>query len=175
MVAALIGMTVSPTIADVARPVPRSGGSRDAITPGGIEAARWIRAHSSPDDVIATNVHCFEIARPPCTTASFWIPGYAERRTLVQGWAYTARANAAPTLDAAVRGPFWDQDLLRRNDAAFTRPTSAGLAWLRDRHGVRWLFLDDRLGRPPATLSSLASLRLHVGNVWVYALSSVDG
>jgi hypothetical protein len=169
-VAAAIGLTVSPTLAslrNVGRPI---AGSYDSIAPGGIEAARFIRERSGPDDLIATNIHCHAPAGTVCLTASFWIPGYAERRVLVEGWAYTAKANEDGTRKSAVHGPFWDQEKLRINDEAFTAPTREGLESLRTKYGVDWLLADERVAPMPGELARLAELRFQSGTVRVYQL-----
>ena len=170
-VAAAIGLTVAPTLASlryVGR--PSAGSAYNSIAPGGIEAARFIRGRSGPDDLIATNIHCHAPAAKVCHTASFWIPGYAERRVLVEGWAYTAKANEDGSPTTAVHGPFWDQEKLRINDAAFTVPTREGLESLRTKYGVQWLLADERVGPVPDKLARLAELRFHSGTVRVYQL-----
>ncbi|WP_424530785.1 hypothetical protein ACOZ38_13420 [Sphaerisporangium viridialbum] len=114
-----------------------------AVPPGALTAGRWLRAHSDPDDLVATNAHCRWGYEDPCDSRHFWVSALSERRVLVEGWTYTA---------ANLRGwrqgqspehiPFWDQELLRANDAAFTAPSEAVLQRLRDRYGVRWLFFE---------------------------------
>jgi hypothetical protein len=129
-----------------------------------VDAARWVRDHSAPGDVVATNVHC--LATGPndyCDPRSFWLSAYAERRVLVEGWAF------APRVTDSGDWAFWDPDLLRRNDAAFTAPTRAGLAFLRD-HGVKWLVVDQRVGQESPELASLATRRYHNGRLAVYEL-----
>ncbi|WP_112241455.1 hypothetical protein [Kribbella monticola] len=184
-VAALLGLTVSPTIASLQRFANPGGSTYESIAPGGIEAARFIRRQSGPDELIATNIHCHrptstvaggglsvgKRADQRCHSGSFWIPGYAERRVLVEGWAYTAKANNhADTSSEALYSPFWDQEKLRLNDAAFTTPTREGLATLHTKYGVNWLFADSRVNPIPDTLSKLAELRFHSGTVSVYQL-----
>jgi hypothetical protein len=130
-----------------------------------IEAARWTREHSSPQDVIVTNVHCLVIRDGWCDPRSFWLSAYAERRVLIEGWAF------APRVAALGLVPFWDEDLLRRNDEAFTAPTDAGLRELRDGHHVRWLVVDRTVGVEAPELASLARLRFDNGRMAVYELS----
>jgi hypothetical protein len=170
LVATALGLTVSPTPHALLHPRPQPTlVTRVTVTPGGIEAARWIRAHSEPDDRIATNVHCLVPARPPCPSASFWIPAYAERRVLLQGWAYTSESNRSGDFLSAMAGPFWDPALLERNDLVFTAPTRRGLARLRFGDKVRWLLMDDRIpGASPSRLAKLAPLRYRSGHAWVF-------
>ncbi|MDG4832473.1 hypothetical protein O7627_24650 [Solwaraspora sp. WMMD1047] len=130
-----------------------------------IDAARWTRDQSRPDDVIATNVHCLAIRNGWCDSRTFWLSAYAERRVLVEGWGFAPRvATTGPYT------PFWDEDLLRRNDAAFSAPTADGLAELRDRHGVRWLVVDRSIGVESPELAGLATLGFDNGRLAVYRL-----
>lgn len=130
-----------------------------------IEAARWMRDHSRPDEVVATNAHCNQVVRGWCDARSFWLSAYGERRVLVEGWAFAPRVAAlGPYI------PFWDEELLRRNDAAFADPSPAGLAELRDRHGVRWLVVDRQVDEESPRLRELARLRFDNGRMAVYEL-----
>lgn len=132
-----------------------------------VEAARWVRAHSAPDDVLATNVHCRVVTDGWCDARSFWLSGYAERAVLVEGWAFAPRMVGLP---GGAYAPFWDTERLRLNDAAFTAPTAAGLAELRDRYGVRWLVLDRTVTAEPPTLPTLATLRFRNTRISVFHL-----
>jgi hypothetical protein len=189
-VAALIGMTVAPSVVSLQKFANPSLASSETIAPGGIEAARFIRGQSGRNDLIATNIHCRQALAPStesvpvgaagktkvkgrgCQTASFWIPGYAERRVLVEGWGYTGRANNGATSGLqALWGPYWDPQKLRLNDQAFTNPTRQVLETLRTRYGVRWLLADERVNPSPPELDRLAQLRFRAGTVRVYQLS----
>jgi hypothetical protein len=128
-----------------------------------VDAARWVRDHSAPDDVLATNVHCLGWWGDLCDARSFWLSAYAERSVLVEGWAFAPR-------QAGGLAPFWDADLLRRNDEAFTAPTAAGLRDLRERHAVRYLVVDREVGREAPELAGLAPLRFDNGRLAVYEL-----
>lgn len=129
-----------------------------------VEAARWVREHSSPDDVVATNVHCLQVISGYCDTRTFWLSAYAERRVLVEGWAF------APRVAGSAFAEFWDPELLRRNDEAFTAPTAQGLRGLREL-GVRWLVVDRTVGAEAAGLGELARARFDNGRMAVYELS----
>jgi hypothetical protein len=130
-----------------------------------VEAARWTRDHSSPKDVIATNAHCLQVVDGWCDARSFWLSAYSERRVLVEGWSFAPRVAALGAYT-----PFWDQDLLRRNDEAFTLPTADGLRALRQRDGVRWLVVDRSVGAEAADLRTLARLSFDNGRMAVYEL-----
>ncbi|WP_027341277.1 hypothetical protein [Hamadaea tsunoensis] len=141
------------------------------IPRGGVEAARWLRDHSSPDDLVATNVHCLMV-RGRCDNRSFWVSAYAERRMLVEGWAY------APTwYPLAVKAvpdyhvlPYWKPQVLADNDAVFAHPTKENVARLRQEYGVRWLFVDKRLTPNWADLKEYANLVYDRGDAAVFEL-----
>ncbi|NUO60308.1 MAG: hypothetical protein HOV78_26885, partial [Hamadaea sp.] len=125
-------------------------------------AARWVREHSRPDDVLATNVHCLPVAYlGRCDPRSFWLSAYAERRVLVEGWTF------APRIAGDALKPFWDQALLDRNDRVFTDPTPEDLAAVKA-DGVRWLVADARSGEVSPELAAYADLRHTEGPVSVY-------
>jgi hypothetical protein len=165
-----LGMTVSPTIVSLGKFAKPALTAYESIAPGGIEAARFIRRNSGPNDLIATNIHCREAGADRCLTGSYWIPGYAERRVLVEGWAYTNRVDDSYSSNEKVQGAYWDPEKRRLNDEAFTAPTRDGLETLRTKYGVQWLLADERVGTPPQDLDRLAELRFHYGTVRVYQL-----
>jgi hypothetical protein len=143
------------------------------VTPGGLEAARWLRDHSGEDDLVATNGHCAPIAAGgPCLNLHFWVSALSERRVLIEGWGFTARANADAlrlnTNNALV--PFSDPQLLAENDAAFTHPSAQTISHLRDAYGVRWLFVDrsDPFTPPSPDITKYATLRYVSGPCEVY-------
>ena len=156
-------------VMDVAKSERNPNGGAYALVPmpaSRIEAARWVRDHSDPADVLATNAHCLVVtASGFCDARTFWLSAYAERRVLVEGWGFAPRV---ATLGAYT--PFWDPERLRRNDEAFRAPTAAGLAELRQRDGVRWLVVDRRVGRESAALAGLARLRFDNGRLAVYEI-----
>lgn len=131
-----------------------------------VAAARWVRDHSRPTDIIATNVHCRK-AEPtgPCQGAHvFWLSGYAERSVLVEGWQFAPRVAGQPN------PPFWNPKLLKLNDLAMYRPTPERIARMRDRYRVRYLVVD-RMVRPEgAALANLATLRYTNSRMAVYEL-----
>ncbi|MFJ5232908.1 hypothetical protein ACIQBJ_23795 [Kitasatospora sp. NPDC088391] len=137
---------------------------------GKVEAARWLRAHSDPADVVATNEHCwsaddFKDPSAPCTDyRDFALSAYAERSVLVEGWGF------APRVMAGTDPNFWDQDLLKLNDEAIGRPTPALLAELHDRHHVRYLFVNRRVGAEGAGMEKLATKVFDNGRIGIYRL-----
>jgi hypothetical protein len=139
--------------------------TRRQIPDGGAEAARYIRDHSAVTDRLATNSHCMPAYDPVrCDTRNFWLSAYAERRVLVEGWAYTPTAQSGKN---ATNGPFWNPELLALNDEAFRDPTKLGRLWTE--YGVRWLVYDTKLQSPPQQLRS--QWRFSAGTVEVYELS----
>jgi hypothetical protein len=167
-VAVLLGTTVSPTVASVRKFASPPLTEYESIAPGGIEAARFIRRNSGSDDRIATNLHCHQARASHCLTGSYWIAGYAERRVLVEGWAYQSRVD--DSYPDGVQGPYWDQDELQLNGEVFSHPTRESIETLRTKYGVQWLFLDERVSAPPKNLDRLTELRFQLGTVRVYQL-----
>ncbi len=131
-----------------------------------VDAARWVRDHSDPDDIVATNAHCISGDVPrTCDSRSFWLSAYAERAVLVEGWGF------APRYGGDGLHPFWDPALLALNERAFTAPTEADLAELRDRHGVRWLVVDRVVSLEAPALAELANRVYENDRVAVYRLN----
>jgi hypothetical protein len=144
-----------------------------AISGDGIAAARWLRDHSDPADLVATNMHCRPLPSDPsaCDARHFWVSAHSERHVLVEGWAYTTPA-IAEGLELGISDrlvPFWDQALLAENELAFSNPSAGSLDALRDSHGVRWLFADLTHADAEA-LSRVADLRQRDGDYAVYEL-----
>ncbi|WP_061962872.1 hypothetical protein [Demequina aurantiaca] len=105
-------------------------------------AADWLRQHSNPDDVIATNAHCWpEQESDPCPSRSFWVSGFTQRPVFIEGWAYTNAAHAARGVNDLNNSlqPFHDTDRLELNDAAFIDPSAATMGALKAQN-VTWLF-----------------------------------
>lgn len=145
-----------------------------SIGAGGVTAARWLRANSSPDDLVATNAHDrYPDAHTPDNRA-FWISAYSERRVLVEGWGYSVRARELAGRDPQGQGsriPFWDTALLEANDAAFRKPTHDRVRSLREEYGVDWMIVDRRFPARTAQLSELVPPRLRVGDYVIYQLA----
>ncbi|MEU4288937.1 hypothetical protein AB0E63_12010 [Kribbella sp. NPDC026596] len=167
-VAVLLGMTASSTVVSLRKFATPPLTEYESIAPGGIEAARFIRRNSGSDDKIATNLHCHQARASHCLTGSYWIAGYAERRVLVEGWAYQTRVD--DTYPDGVQSSYWDEEMLRLNDEAFASPTREVLETLRTKYDVQWLLLDERVSAPPKNLDRLTELRFQYGTVRVYQL-----
>ncbi len=134
--------------------------------PGGIRAARWLRAHSATDALAATNAHCTYPRMDPCSARNFWMAGYSERQFLVEGWSYVAWESVglhSPLPNNTSSGPFWAPQRLTDNDAAFTTPSASSLGRLRNHYGVQWLLVDRRYPVDLRALRALARVRFHAG------------
>lgn len=138
------------------RPLARVGDFDALFAPGGVAAADWLRNHSTPDDVIATNAHCLSPTSRRCDNRNFWISAYTERRVVIEGWGYTAPTNDRADPDAAnafIPTPYPQRLLI--NDEAFTQPSEETVTRLVDTYDVRWLFVDKAY---PASVSGLDTL-----------------
>jgi hypothetical protein len=130
-----------------------------------VDAARYVRDHSAPTDVVATNVHCLTIYYGSiCDPRSFWLSAYAERSVLVEGWGF------APRQAADLYRPFWDPERLRLNDEAFLAPSPQVLDQLRDTYDVRWLVVDRTVSHEAPALAEFATKVYDTGRMAVYRI-----
>jgi hypothetical protein len=140
-----------------------------AISADQVEAARWIRENSQPDDIVMTNRHCSHPTWEGCDSRRFHVAAYTERRVLVEGWAYTESwIRTAEVPQGPAFKPFWDQELLELNDRFLRAPDAPTAERLRDA-GVRWLFVDKTAAYSP-DLEALAVPRLETEWAWVLEL-----
>lgn len=143
-----------------------------AIPEGALAAGRWLREHSRPEELIATNEHCRWGSTEPCDSRQFWVSALTERRVLVEGWAFTPSnyARWRPGLIAELQ-PFWDDALLKTNDAVFRSPSPTSIQELTGRYGVRWLFVHEGLIGAGPGIGAYAELRFRSGDYAVYHLA----
>ncbi|MEV8376895.1 hypothetical protein AB0P21_29400 [Kribbella sp. NPDC056861] len=136
------------------------------------DAARWLREHAAPGELIATNAHCAMKNTIGCDARHFWISALSERHVLIEGWGYTNTLNdlVAGTGMGPNSLPFWDQPRLQDNDIVFVAPTRDNLRVLREKYGVRWLYADPTQTIVSSTLNSLATLRFRTPDALVYEL-----
>ncbi len=175
LIALVAGFGLSGTYSNFARVGPSGthGTWRHAdpvnpiVSEGTLEAGRWLRDHSDPNDIVATNVHCLPSDDPQCVDLHFAVAAYTERRVLVEGWGFSATAHErAAELGTWVGWvPYWRPDVLADNDRAFVAPSPETVGRLRERYGVRWLFVDGG-----QSLASAATLRFRSGNCAVYEI-----
>ncbi|GAA0716823.1 hypothetical protein Drose_36860 [Dactylosporangium roseum] len=155
----------------------RQHGWRDVIhgsplvSEGTLEAGRWLRDHSSPDDLVATNAHCVTL-EGRCSNLHFSMTAYSERRMLVEGWGFSTTAHEeAARLDTWVgHVPYWKPRILADNDAVFEDPSPETVDVLRDRYRIRWLFVDETQSDVSPALSTFATERYRSGVCVVYEL-----
>jgi hypothetical protein len=141
------------------------------ITEGTREAGRWLRNHSEPGDLVATNAHCLPARFTECVNLHFAVAAYTERRVLVEGWGFTHRAHQLANERGTWMGfvPYWDTAKLAANEAMFQTPNAANAAVLRGRYHVRWLFVDET-GSVPQLPGDAATFRFRSGRSAVYEL-----
>lgn len=127
----VLGHQAAQDVGEVGEPL-----GRDAVS-----TARALRALSAPEDRVITNAHCLEVRSEAagCDSRHFWLSGFAERRFVLEGWAYTRFGESWAE-------PFWgDPELMARNDRLFTEPSAERLSdFVRD-HPASWLVVDRSL------------------------------
>ncbi|MFI7058804.1 hypothetical protein ACWDOR_38905 [Streptosporangium canum] len=141
-----------------------------AVPEGALIAGEWLRAHSDPDDLVATDAHCLWAHQDPCDSRHFWVTALSERRVLVEGWMYTT-TNLSRWRPGLLREelPFWDSERIRLNDAVFRAPSAAVVQRLRDGYGVDWLVEERRADTSPR-IGDFARLRFRSGDYAIYQI-----
>ena len=142
-----------------------------AVSRDQIDAARWIRDHSSIEDMVMTNRHCITPTAPEggCDSRRWVVAAFSERQVLLEGWTATPRStDLAPEGRESITIAYWKPDLLALNDGFITKPDAAAAAKL-SAMGVRWVFVDDTMPHA-GTLEPFAHLRFHNAGVDVYQL-----
>jgi hypothetical protein len=133
-------------------------------------AAQWLRAHSRPTDVVATNVHC--LARKTvehCDARAFWVGALTERQVYIGGWAYTSAAREMHGREGLTykQQRFHDPARFAANEAVFANPTAAAVDHLRSA-GVRFLYADELASPVSPKLADVARLVHRDGTVSIY-------
>jgi hypothetical protein len=136
------------------------------VPDGGLAAARYVRDHSDPDQMIATNAHFRYPLGEGVDPRAFWMAAWSERRAVLEGWGYTARANSRP-----LGAPFWDPELQELNDDVFLAPSRAHLAELTVRYDVGWLVVDLRFPAEVRKLERLLPGSRIFGDTMVFPVS----
>jgi hypothetical protein len=178
-IVAMIGMTLPSTwgfAKSAARALPAVTQVREAIEvhPDEQRAALWLRDHSRPDDVVATNTACLPARRqPPCDARGYIVSGLAGRRTVLEGWAYTQQAlgqQGVNGLSYHYQPSPWP-DRAGMMNRLFTSPTRELVDFLRNRYGVRWIYADQLASYVAAeSLGKLAVLRHSEPSVLIFEL-----
>ena len=137
-----------------------------SITKGTSVAAIFIKENSSIDDVVATNRHCVGPEESnTCISRIFTISALAERRTFVEGWAYTTCPVSEVLNNSYWNKPHFElnQQVVLNSDEKAAQEISA--------YGVKWLLID--LRRPHSKdLSNIASKEFSAGEVEVWKLNN---
>jgi len=180
------GLSVVEAIADVVPPAQAALAGRATaktvplryVTAAEQEAASWLREHSAPDDVVATNVFCApQRYTADCRHVSFWLAGLTGRQLFLGGWAYTGASLAAYGEAVDQEGSYqqvaapWPQRL-ELSLRAVRDPSPADIATLQAQ-GVTWIYADRRATPVSARLANMATLRYRNADVLVYRLDIV--
>jgi hypothetical protein len=127
--------------------------------------------------VVVSNTACRPAVRQPpgCDARGYIVTAIAGRRTLLEGWGYTAQAHRNHGNDGvpytSQPAPWEDSAQLVRR--LFTAPEPADLDELR-RRGVRWIYADRAAGPVPAALDRYATLRHREPTVRIYEITAPD-
>lgn len=164
-----LGPRIVPDLPD--RPPALEPDGRRAFSDDQVSAARWLRDHSDPRAVVATNRHCGVAQWTRCDSRRFYVSAYTERQVLVEGWAYTQSWIRTPDVEQGrAYKPFWDEALLELNDEFLTDPTPETARAMWDL-GVRWVYVDKTVEHAP-DLSDHGRLRHETE--WARVLELVD-
>lgn len=128
-----------------------------------LAAFEFIRTHSSPEDVIATNTHCLSgsLAGGDCDPRRFMLTAMTQRRVLVEGWGYTTQYGNSQN---------WVQDRLDLSDDFIDAPSAAGARRLENA-GVDFIYVDLRL-HPSSDLGFYSTLVFESQWARVYQLAA---
>jgi hypothetical protein len=114
---------------------------------------RWIRANSSSRDVIA--VSNYSVNSDDQEFDDVYYSAFAERRTFLEGWAYTMKTLKHGPGYRLRRSNCPFSRRLRLNDAVFQRGDRKALRTIVRDYGVRYLVVDRVHGGDPARVASL--------------------
>jgi hypothetical protein len=136
-----------------------------SITLGTDAATKYLKNNSSIDEVIATNRHCVgPEEKNTCIARIFTISALAERRTFIEGWAYTT----CPVSEA-LNNSYWNQPLLALNQKVVVESDETSAVEL-SKYGVQWLLID--LRRPHSNdYSNIATKEFSAGEIEVWKLT----
>jgi hypothetical protein len=151
---------------------PSGGPSSRLVTGAEQRAALWLKAHSAPADVVATNVFCAPQAyHRGCRHVSFWVSALTGRQLLLGSWAYTEKSLSAYAHEDNnyQLGPSPWPERLAASLAAVRSPTPAAISRLQQ-YGVDWIFADRHATRVSPALGRYARLSYANSAVSVYRL-----
>jgi hypothetical protein len=120
---------------------PSTAEDESATDSSQLAAFDFIRTHSNPDQVIATNTHCLtgSLDGADCDPRRFILAAVTQRRVLVEGWGYVTQHGTAKE---------WVQHQLALSDDFIDAPSAAGAQRL-EKLGVAFVYVDLRLNPSP--------------------------
>lgn len=136
------------------------------MTSGLYEGLRWVRAHTSPKDVLATNIHTLDQGYD---SRYFYISAFTERRVFLESWLYTSRTAAIGYVKVANGQLHPFPDRLALNTAVFDRADRAAMADLRRRYGVTRLVVVKLYGLGAPAVAAAGKPLFENADVAVYA------
>jgi hypothetical protein len=101
----------------------------------------WLRAHSTPDDVIAVDNHYVVVGTHRYATY-YYYSAFSERRVFLESWQFATRTYQVGGGDIPEGGPMPFPQRLRLNDAVFQGGDRRALDVLVRSYGVRYLLVD---------------------------------
>jgi hypothetical protein len=112
------------------------------VTAGTMAGLRYVRDHTDPEDVVATNIHTKDAE---FDSRYFYVSAFTERRVFIESWLYTSRTAELGyrAVASGEKQPF--EDRLALNQAVFVNGDRAALDELH-RRGVRMLVAYKRYG-----------------------------
>jgi hypothetical protein len=131
---------------------------------------RWIRANTSPRDVLAVSNYSVNSENPEFDDVYY--SAFAERRTFLEGWAYTMRTLKHGPGYRPQRNDCPFPRRLRLNDAVFQRGDRKALGTIVRDYGVRYLVVDRVHGGDAARVASLGRRVFSNPAVAVFAVGS---
>jgi hypothetical protein len=141
------------------------------LTPDLEEGLLWLRDHTSPDDVVATNAHYLDPQR--LRPVLIRVTAFAERRVFLESWIYTIRNSelAAKTFGRSLSEQrLAYPDRLALNRRAFVLGDPAAIRELHDRYGVTTLWVEKANGPASPRLGREATLVYENPECAIYAL-----
>jgi hypothetical protein len=131
---------------------------------------RWIRDHTSSDDVIAVNNH--SLNSTGLESRYYYYSALTERRVFLESWLYAPESHELGYERVARGEVFPFPERMALNDAAFDRAGPAALRELRTRYGVDYLVVDKLHGTASPRLRRLGPPAFENEAVTVYRLDA---
>jgi hypothetical protein len=140
-ISCLVGSNVG-TFLTQALKIPTYAAQGSIATEVDLSSLRWLRANTSPSDIVATNRYlCSESLLCKFDESSFLISAVANRQVLIEGPRFVAGGRPYPD---------WIIDRISLSQSFAESPTDESYRRLRE-FGVSWFFLDTRFVNHEAT------------------------